>query len=83
MTAADRDGGAHEALSNCRPALNGEAGRRFARPILLARCLVIRRKAEHGGAQFKYLDRTLRPVVLPAHDDVALVWIMAVLAEVA
>jgi hypothetical protein len=33
---ADRNGGAHEALSDCRPASSGEAGRRFARPILLA-----------------------------------------------
>lgn len=49
--------------------------------LLLASCLVIECKAPHRGPKFKYLDRALRPVVFPAHDDIALIWIMAVLAE--
>src|SRR6266542_7102748 len=49
-------------------------------PRLLS--LVIGRQVPLGGPQFKYFDRALRPVVFPAHDYVALIGIMAVLAEV-
>jgi hypothetical protein len=38
-------------------------------------------KLPDGGAKFEYLKRAVWPVVLPAHDEVASIWIMAVVAK--